>query len=295
MTRPPYPVIDAHAHIMPWDQIRPDASATMSNRPDFADILAISSDPDRLIEYMDACGVSHTVLINYLSPDVVGFTEEANAYSAKMASAYPDRLIPFGGIDPRRVPNVAAEMDHLLAAVPAGLGLRGIKLHPPHQLFHVNEYTYNPALAGLVTVYEKCVEYDVPLMVHTGTSIFPRARNKFGNPIDIDDVIIDFPELKVIIAHGGRPLWMGTALFLLRRSRNVYLDISSIPPKNLLNFFPWIERVADQAMFGTDWPGPGVRDVAANIEAFYELPISEDSKRTILRETAVRLFRLDAS
>jgi len=87
---------------------------------------------------------------------------------------------------------------------------------------------------------------------------------------------------------------MSTALFLLRRSRNVYLDISSIPPKNLLNFFPWIERVSDQAMFGTDWPGPGVRDVAANIEAFYALPISEESKRTILRETTVRLFGLDA-
>ena len=128
MTRPPYAVIDAHVHIMPWDQMRPDASATMSNRPDFAEVLAISSDPARLIGYMDACGVSHTVLINYLSPDVVGFTEETNAYSAKMASAYPDRLIPFGGIDPRRIADVAAEMDHLLAAAPAGLGLRGIKL-----------------------------------------------------------------------------------------------------------------------------------------------------------------------
>jgi len=40
-------------------------------------------------------------------------------------------------------------------------------------------------------------------MVHTRTSIFPSARNKFGNPIDIDDVIIDFPDLKAIIAHGG--------------------------------------------------------------------------------------------
>jgi len=89
MTRPPYPVIDAHTHIMPWDQIRPDASATMSNRPDFADILAISSDPDRLIRYMHACGVSHTVLINYLSPDVVGFTEETNDYSVKIGERLP--------------------------------------------------------------------------------------------------------------------------------------------------------------------------------------------------------------
>jgi len=145
-------------------------------------------------------------------------------------------------------------------------------------------------LRGLATVYEKCIEYDVPLMVHTGTSIFPRARNKYGNPLDLDDVIVDFPDLKLIIAHGGRPLWMNETWFLLRRSRNVYLDISSVPPKNLLNYFPWIERVADRALFGSDWPGPDVKDPLQNIEDFYGLPISAQAKRQILRETAERIF-----
>jgi len=145
-------------------------------------------------------------------------------------------------------------------------------------------------LRGLATVYEKCIEYNVPVMFHTGTSIFPRARNKYGDPMDIDDVIVDFPELKVILAHGGRPLWMDTALFLLRRSKNVFLDISSVPPKNLLNYFPWLERVADQAMFGSDWPGPMVMDLGKNVEDFYALPLSEETKRKILRETAERLF-----
>jgi predicted TIM-barrel fold metal-dependent hydrolase len=96
--------------------------------------------------------------------------------------------------------------------------------------------------------------------------------------------------LKVIIAHGGRPLWMDTALFLLRRSKNVFLDISSVPPKNLLNYFPWLERVADQAMFGSDWPGPMVMDLGKNVEDFYALPLSEETKRKVLRETAERLF-----
>lgn len=288
MTRPPYPVIDGHVHIMPWGQVLPDAAARMSNRPDFDDVRAAISDPHRLVDYMDARGVQQVVMINYISPDVVGFTEDANRYSADMAAAYPQRLLPFGGIDPRRHADVAAEMDHLLG----DLGIRGIKLHPPHQLFHVNEYTYNPELRGLTTVYQKCIEYGAPVMVHTGTSIFPRARNKYGNPIDLDDVIVDFPELPVIIAHGGRPLWMGAALFLLRRSRNVYLDISSVPPKKLLSYFPWIERVADQTLFGSDWPGPGVRDIGRNIEDFYALPLSEETKRQVLFKTAARLFEL---
>jgi predicted TIM-barrel fold metal-dependent hydrolase len=271
---------------MPWNQVHPDAAATMTQRPDIEEIYAICSDPQRLIAFMDARNVEKLVMINYVTPTVVGFTEEANVFSAEMARAYPDRLIPFGGIDPRRHVRVAEQMDYLLGE----LRLRGIKLHPPHQLFHVNDYLHNEALRGLAIVYEKCVEYGVPVMVHTGTSIFPRARNKYGRPLDMDDVLVDFPELKVIIAHGGRPFWMDEALFILRRFPNAYLDISSIPPKNLLTYFPWLERVADQAMFGSDWPGPGVRDMAKNIEDFYGLPLSEETKRKVLYETAARLF-----
>jgi predicted TIM-barrel fold metal-dependent hydrolase len=283
---PDYPVIDAHVHIMPWDQIHPDAAALISRRPDIEAIQLLISDPHRLIDYMDERNVEKLVMINYITPTVVGFTEEANNFSANMAKPYPERLIPFGGIDPRRVADVGAEMDHLLD----DLGLRGIKLHPPHQLFHVNDYLHSDSLRGLATVYEKCIEYDVPVMVHTGTSVFPRARNKYGRPLDIDDVLVDFPELKVIIAHGGRPLWMDQALFLLRRWPNAYLDISSVPPKRLLNYFPWIERVAGRAMFGSDWPGPGAKDLGQNIEDFYGLPLSEESKRQILYNTAENLF-----
>src|SRR6185503_20278632 len=236
-----------------------------------------------------ARNVEKLVMINYVTPEVVGFTESANDFSAGMARAFPERLIPFGGIDPRRVKSVPDEMNRLLG----DLRLRGIKIHPPHQLFRANAYLHDPDLGGLATVYEKCIEYNVPAMFHTGTSIFPRARNKYGDPMDLDDLIVDFPELKIIIAHGGRPLWMDTALFLLRRSRNVILDISSVPPKNLLNYFPWLERVADQAIFGSDWPGPMIMDIGQNIEDFYALPLAEETKRKILRDNALRLFERD--
>ena len=68
-------------------------------------------------------------------------------------------------------------------------------------------------------------------MVHTGTSIFPGARNKYGDPIYVDDVAVDFPRLKILLAHGGRPLWMDTAFFLVRRHRNVYLTLAASLPK----------------------------------------------------------------
>ena len=92
-----------------------------------------------------------------------------------------------------------------------------------------------------------------------GTSIFPGARNKYGDPIYVDDVAVDFPKLKILLAHGGRPLWMHTAFFLVRRHPNVYLDISGIPPKTLLKYFPRLDEIAHKTLFGTDWPGPGFR------------------------------------
>jgi uncharacterized protein len=285
--RPPYAVVDAHVHIAPWEQIHPDAAARMTlDRPDLDELFAVSRDPYRLIDHMDARGIEKLVMINYVTPEVVGFTESANDFSAGMARAFPERLIPFGGIDPRRVKSVPDEMNRLLG----DLRLRGIKIHPPHQLFRANAYLHDPDLRGLATVYEMCIAHKVPVMFHTGTSIFPRARNKYGDPMDLDDLIVDFPELNIIVAHGGRPLWMDTALFLLRRSRNVILDISSVPPKNLLNYFPWIERVADQAIFGSDWPGPMVMDIGQNIEDFYALPLTEETRRKILRDNALKLF-----
>jgi predicted TIM-barrel fold metal-dependent hydrolase len=286
---PDYSIIDAHAHIMPWDLMLPNVLDRFGlGHSDFDETLALTSDPVRLLDYMDERSIERMALINYVSKDVFGLMEDVNEFAAWYASHNPARFIPFGGIDPPTVNDVAAEMDHLLG----DLRLKGIKIHPPHQLFRSNAYLDQPELAGLATVYEKCIEYDVPVMVHTGTSIFPGARNKYGNPLDLDDVVVDFPELKLIIAHGGRPLWMDEALFVLRRSPNSILDISGVPPKKLLDYFPWLERVADRAIFGTDWPGPMVLDVAQNVEDFYALPLSDEIKRKVLRDNAQRLFPL---
>jgi len=106
-----------------------------------------------------------------------------------------------------------------------------IKIHPPHQLIAPNA----PELAD---VYRECEARGVPVMFHTGTSVFPRARNVFADPMPIDDVAVDFPNLKIILAHAGRPLYGETAFFLARRHPNLHLDISGIPPKSLPRYVP---------------------------------------------------------
>ena len=263
-------------------------AAIESTQPDLDRLKALTSDPGKLIAYMDQSNIEWLGLINYLSPDVIGYTEETNKHSARFARAYPNRLIPFGGVDPRLTANMADHMDHLLG----DLGLKAIKIHPPHQLFNVNDYLFKPELKGLAIVYEKCIEYKVPVMVHTGTSVFKGARNRFADPMPIDDVAIDFPQLKIIDAHCGRPLYTDTSFFLLRRHPNVYCDISSVPPQSISKYYPWLERVAEKAMFGSDWPGPGIRDISDNIQTFLKLNYPAEVKRKILRDNAVRVFNL---
>jgi predicted TIM-barrel fold metal-dependent hydrolase len=130
------------------------------------------------------------------------------------------------------------------------------------------------------------------IMIHTGTSIFPRARNTFADPTPLDDVGVDFPDLKIIIAHGGRPLYARQAFFLLRRFPQFYLDISGIPPRALLSagYFPRLADISDRVLFGSDFPGPLIPGIRANAESVWALPLSEPDRRNILCYTADRLF-----
>jgi len=281
-------VIDIHVHIQPLDMFKPRARELIEReRGDLAEVLEVSSNPAAFLKLLDRAGVERAGLINYVSPDVIGFTSEVNDWVARYAAAQPDRLIPFGSVHPRFVQDAAAETDRL-----AKIGIRGLKIHPAHQLFPPN--AYRNGLGPLAAIYERAEAIGMPVMIHTGTSIFPGARNAFCQPILADDVAVDYPNLVLILAHGGRPLWMNEAFFLARRHPNLYLDVSGIPPQRLLEYFPRLEVIAEKVLFGTDWPGPGVPDIAGNIEEFMALPLSEPARRKILFENAARLFPVRA-
>ncbi len=280
-------IVDAHLHIQPWRQFRPEALERMTaGRQNVERIRALCDDPAAFLRFLDDEGVDRAVLVNYVSPDVIGFTEEVNEFIGRFCRGHEDRLVPVGGVHPRLSRDPAGE----LAAAVDRHRIRALKLHPPHQLFRMNAYRDGGGLPQLAALYERARELRLPILVHTGTSVFPGARNKYGDPMDLDDVAVDFPGLTLIMAHGGRPLWMDACLFLLRRHADVYMDISGIPPRSLLSYFPRLEEVARKTLFGTDWPGPGVPGVRANVEAFRALPLSPRAQQEILAGTAQRLF-----
>ncbi len=277
-------ITDCHIHIQPMEMFKPEALRLMqSRRPDFARIEEFCRSPRAFLRHMDECGIDRAVLINYVAPEVIGFTAGVNEFVANYVKEDPRRLISCGSLHPRHTKNIMADVENLLR-----LGIRLIKIHPPHQLLYPNDYLRGTT--ELEIVYRAAEANGIPVMIHTGTSVFPGARNKFGNPIYVDDVAVDFPKLKILIAHGGRPLWMDTAFFLVRRHPNVYLDISGVPPKSLLNYFPRLEEIAAKTLFGTDWPGPGVPDIKSNLEVFNALPLTPASKEQILGKTALAIW-----
>jgi predicted TIM-barrel fold metal-dependent hydrolase len=277
-------ITDCHIHIQPMEMLKAEAFELIKNKAaDFDRVIEFCHSPKAFLKYLDASGVGRAVLINYVAPEVIGLSAEVNQWVADYVRTDPRRLLSCGGLHPRHSPNVMADVEQLLR-----LKIRMIKIHPPHQLLFPNDYLHG--VKELEIIYRAAEANGVPVMFHTGTSIFPHARNKYGDPIYLDDVAVDFPKLKILMAHGGRPLWMETAFFLLRRHSNVFLDISGIPPKTLLRYFPRLEKIADKTLFGTDWPSPGVREIKSNLDDFLALPLSEETRQQILCRTALGIW-----
>jgi uncharacterized protein len=277
-------ITDCHIHIAPMEMFKPAALELMrAKRDNFAQIEEMCRSPKALLQYLDACGVDRAVLINYVAPEVIGFTSGVNQFVSGYVKADPRRLISCGSLHPRHSTNILADVEQLLR-----LGIQMIKIHPPHQLLYPNDYLIG--VKELEIIYRAAEANGVPIMFHTGTSVFPGARNKYGDPMYLDDVAVDFPKLKILMAHGGRPLWMDTAFFLLRRHPNVYLDVSGIPPKSLLQYFPRLAEVAKKTLFGTDWPGPGVPDIGKNLAEFRALGLAKDVEQQILSKTALKIW-----
>ncbi len=289
-TRDGLSITDAHIHVQPWETFKPATLEKMRRgRADFDAIIAMSRDPQALLRYLDSAGVQRAALINYPAPDIMGFGDETNDFVARYVKAAPGRLIAVGGVHPRFTKDPAGDVNRL-----ADSGIRALKLHPPHMLVRPEDHT-GPTSAGaaLAIIYETAAAAGLPVIIHTGTSIFPGARSRFGDPIGIDDVAVDYPDLDIVMAHGGRPLWSETCFFLMRRHPRVWLDLSGIPPINLPRYFPRLADVAQRTLFGTDWPSPGVKEIGANVEALLSLPdsyLTHSAKRMILQDNALKLW-----
>ena len=277
-------ITDCHVHIHPWREMRPDILKVLrAGQPDVERLEAVMYDPRLMLELMDEDGIDRVGLVNYPSPGVMGTTMSTMTHAARYAEAAPHRMMWYAGVHPRDTRDPAGDVDALIE-----MGMRVLKVHPCHQELPANAYA--DGLAAQAAIYRRCEERGIPVLIHTGTSIFPGARCKYGNPLELDDIALDFPDLRIVLAHGGRPFWMGEAFFVLRRHANMWFDLSGIPPKSLLDWFPKIAELEHKLLWGSDWPSPGIVRMRKNVDQFLALPLTDALKRAALQDNPDRLL-----
>lgn len=282
--------IDCHVHMNPF-WLADDAAIQKfrAHQANFEAAYEMAKDPELFLEYMDEQDLDGAVAINYVSRDIVGYTPAVNEYAAEFRDADPSRLRAVAGID---LSGDATDVHERMDRIVDDLDLDGVKIHPPHQDVRPNAYREPPVGNGneaIAAVYERCEKADIPVVIHTGTSFFPGARNVHADPMYVDDVCIDF-DCDVVMCHGGRPMYYEEAFYLYRRHDNIYFDISSIPPRTLLDAFPRLEEIAEKTMFGSDWPAPMIPEIAENIDGIRDLDLSPEATDAILDGVARDLF-----
>ena len=203
---------------------------------------------------------------------------------AEQASEHADVLIPFGSVDPHRGAEAIAQARRLVEVH----GVRGFKFHPSLQDFVPNDPAHRPLWAALE-------ELGVPALVHTGQtgigSGLPGGRGiklRYSDPMLLDDVAADFPELTIIMAHPSVP-WVDSAIAIAGHKANVHIDLSGWSPK----YFP--AQLVQQAnsllkhkvLFGSDYP---VIAPDRWMNDFAALPIKDEVRPLILKENALRLL-----
>ena len=270
------PVIDGHVHVNRFDLLHAGARKVLEGNPTFAAMERFARDPDAFLAHLDAEGIQQAWLINYCAPEVMGYGDEVNAWVAEYVQADPGRLVAVGGWDLRG--DGARHADRL-----HGLGIRAVKVHTAHQKVRADDARLHPLFARLQ-------DLRMPVIFHTGTSRFPGADEAAADPVPVGAVCARFPDLPVILAHGGRPHQTEAALAIVEGFDNAWLDLSSCPPHRLRDYFGDLEALAPRTLWGSDWPGPGVPGMGANVEAFLKLGLSAAANDAILRGNAERLL-----
>ncbi|MCS6806819.1 MAG: amidohydrolase family protein [Acidobacteriota bacterium] len=168
-----------------------------------------------------------------------------NEFVAAYVREHPEKLIGFASVDPSE-PGYLDILQHSVEE----LNLRGVKLGPIYQNVHPMDKRMQP-------IYEYCQRKHLPLMIHQGTTFLRVAPLKIASPVLLEDVALEYPDLKIVIAHLGHP-WIEETTVLIRKQPNIFADISALcyRPWQFYNALVLANEycVLDKLLFGSDFP-----------------------------------------
>ena len=274
-------VVDAHMHVPRLSTV-PQAwmrwAADFGKDSPWRDVFGPDGDPvpARLDALLDAEGVDVALLFAEYSPRATGIQPAEDLLP--LIAHNPRRFRLVANVNPAVHEDPAAE-----AARQLTMGAVAVKLHPVHGAFR-------PDARALYPVYDLCAERGVPVIVHTGGSIFPGSQPEAGDPGLMRRVVADFPGVTFVLAHGGRGHWYADAAALALAGPDVWIDLAGLPPKRLPDYYAGIDllRLARRWIFGTDWPG--VPGVARNVHAITALGLPGDILAGVLSGHAAQVY-----
>ena len=269
--------LDVHVHLEPVEDNAVDAQA----KKYFGDSSA-PLDRKGMANYYRSRGIAFVVFA--VEEQLTGKPRVTNDEVLQFAAENSDIAIPFASIDPHRGEAGLRDAKRLIAAGK----VRGFKFHPPIQQFFPNDRVAYP-------LYEVIAAAKLPVIFHTGHSGIGTGlpggggvRLKYGNPLPIDDVAVDFPDMPIIMAHPSFP-WQDEAISICLHKPNMYIDLSGWSPKY---FSPTLIQYANtllknKVLFGSDYPLITPDRWLADFE---KIAIREEVRPLILKQNALRLF-----
>lgn len=260
--------------------------------PDLArisrDVFHIGNNPQPLETFlleMDVSGIEKAVILPIDATTAKGYRIYSNEQIAELCGM-SDRFIGFASVDPHKK-TAARDLEQAVSK----LNLKGLKLSGPTQEFFPND----KKLA--YPIYTKAGELRIPIVFHAGMSWEPNARSKYGQPIFLEDVACDFPELNIIIAHLGWP-WVLESVMLALKYPNVYLDTSCLYFDNPDDFISFAmskqaplsvfeKSLREKVVFGSNYPRVEIKNM---VRAVKNVGLTEGCLDLIFRENARKLL-----
>jgi predicted TIM-barrel fold metal-dependent hydrolase len=236
---------------------------------------------------MDRAGVERSLLIAVRCGDLAvrGSFEIPYARVAEICAAHPTRFSGLAGVDPFRCMQGLRDLESAVR----DYGFVGAHLYP-------HWFGLAPDHAKYYPYYAKCCELDIPIMMQVGQNlIYSRERRlpSVGRPICLDQVAIDFPELRLLGIHIGVP-WTDEMIAMAWKHENVFIGVDAYAPKHwpkaLVHYLNSYGR--EKVLFGTDWP---VIDPERSVREIDDLKLRPETMAALMRDNALRVFKLPGS
>ena len=241
---------------------------------------------DNFVKQLKEAGITYSAVHNMDEEDATG-SAVPNDYVSEMLNRYPGQFIGFAGFNPHKGKKSLSEVERALTK----LGLSAVVFRPfMHRLF-ADDRKYYP-------LYELCEGMGVPIWIHTSVNWIPNQSIYYGHPKYLEQVLIDFPNLKIIAGHGGWP-WIPDIIIMLWKYENLFVDTSAHRPKYIATpntgwdmFLHFANStIQDKILFGSDWVSMGmpISDVLDEVNAW---PLKAHVKEKLFWKNAVRVFNL---